>query len=183
MGLSSLVTKGLTACSGRATNINFGSDIAYEGGGQYGAIATKIQVLSMRVDGKPVLFKSKTLPSVSEGDQVAAAGADKNGTLEALALRNLTSGGFYYPPAGPMAIAIGVVAIVVGIPLIAACGIGLVSIGGGAFLIYRIYRHRAAIALVELQSAAGAVRVAKAAGMGTFLFGARGSCVRKGCLT
>jgi hypothetical protein len=107
----------------------------------------------MRLDRKPVPCRTRTLPSTSEGDRVAVSGIEKAGTMEAIALRNLTSGAICSPPAGAMLVAAGVVLIVLGIPLIVACGIGLVFIAGGLLVFYKTFRHRAAIAMVQQQSA------------------------------
>ncbi|MBI1366657.1 MAG: hypothetical protein GC153_11970 [Alphaproteobacteria bacterium] len=98
----------------------------------------------MRIDGEPVQFRTRSLPSVNDGDEVAAAGASKNGTLDALAMRNVTTGASYFPPTlTPMIL--GGVLVVIGIPLIPLLGIGLFFAGFGGWALFKAYNVRKAI--------------------------------------
>lgn len=144
----------LTMISGNASNVNFGSDFTYAATSNYGPVPIKNQIVSMRVDSKPVHFRTRSLPSISDGDQVAAAGTMKNGTLEAVALRNLTSGASYHPPT-TMVMVGSVALIVLGIPLIAFLGFGLFFIGMGAWMLMRVFSIRNAVSMLE--SAGGGV--------------------------
>lgn len=142
----------LTVLSGHATNVSLGSDYSYAATSQHGPVAIKNQLVSMRLDSKPVLFRTRTLPSISDGDQVAAAGTIKNGTLEALAVRNITTGASYYP--GTMSvIVLSALLILLGLPLIAFLGFGLLFIGLGVWFLMRAFRVRNAVTLIEQQSA------------------------------
>ncbi len=140
--------------SGVASNVTLGSDYSYMATAQHGPVAIKNQIVSMRLDNKPVLFRTRTLPSIGDGDQVAAAGTMKNGTLEAVALRNLTSGASYHP--GTTAVMIGAgLLIVLGIPLIAFIGFGLIFIGVGVWAMMKAINVRKAVA--QLSQASGAI--------------------------
>lgn len=144
----------LTMISGNASNVNFGSDFTYAATSNYGPVPIKNQIVSMRVDSKPVHFRTRSLPSISDGDQVAAAGTMKNGTLEAVALRNLTSGASYHPPT-TMVMVGSIALIVLGIPLIAFLGFGLFFIGVGVWMLMKAFSIRNAVSM--LQSAGGGV--------------------------
>ena len=145
----------LTLVTGRASAVNLGSDYSYAATARHGPVAIKNQLVSMRLDSRPVLFRTRTLPSISEGDQIAAAGAEKNGTLEALALRNLTTGASYHPPT-TMFMAGSALLIVLGIPLIPVLGIGLLFVGLGIWFLMRAFRVRSAVAMLHGQAATSA---------------------------
>ena len=143
----------LTVLSGRATNVTLGSDYSYMATAQHGPVAIKNQLVSMRLDSKPVLFRTRTLPSISDGDQVAAAGNMKNGTLEAVALRNLTTGSSYHPPTTIVMVGAGAL-ILLGIPLIAFIGFGFLFIGIGVWMLMKIFDIRKAVAQLQEQGGA-----------------------------
>lgn len=141
--------------TGRASSVALGSDYSYAATANHGPVAIKNQLVSMRLDNKPVLFRTRTLPSISEGDYVAAAGGEKAGTLEALAVRNLTTGAFYAPgTVVPMVLSI--ILILLGIPLIAFLGFGLLFVGGGVWVLVRVLKVRRAITMLKATSAAPA---------------------------
>lgn len=83
-----------TTLRGAASHLGRGSDNTVIARGD-GAAHIVNQIASFRIDNKPVNFKSRTLVSISDGDEVIAAGPMKNGTLEALAVRNISTGAFY----------------------------------------------------------------------------------------
>ena len=138
----------ITLLSGTATNVAQGSETTYAASAQYGPIAQHNTVITLRIDGRVVHFRTRTMPSISEGDIVAAAGPDKSGTLYALALKNLTTGAVYCPSTTlPMIGA--VVVILLGIPLIALLGLGLFFVGMGAWILLRCLRIRKAAAMIQ----------------------------------
>lgn len=143
----------LTVLSGMATKVTLGSDFSYAATANHGPVAIKNQLVSMRIDGKPVMFRTRTLPSISDGDVVAASGPDKGGELEALALRNMTTG-VIYAPATVMPIILSILLIVLGVPLIAFIGFGLIFIGFGVFVLLRVLRVRKATAMLQALPAA-----------------------------
>lgn len=53
---------------------------------------------SFRVDNRPAIYKQKQTASFTEGDDLTAAGEDKNGTFVISACRNETTGAFYEGP-------------------------------------------------------------------------------------
>lgn len=140
---------GLEVVSGSVSDVSRGSDNTYAAGPAFhGPVAIKNQLLSMRLDNKPVLFRTRTFPSISDGDRVAAAGVSKNGTMEALALRNVTTGSVYHAPTTTGFI-LSALLIVIGIPLIAFLGLGLVFIGAGGWFIWKALQVRKAVALLQ----------------------------------
>ncbi len=142
-----------TVISGAASAVVLGSDISYAASAN-GPVALQNQLVTLRIDNKPVSFRTRQgVPSIADGDKVAAAGAMKNGTLEATALRNLSTGASYHP--GTLwVIALSAVLILLGIPMISFLGIGLFFIGFGAWMIWKAWNVRQAIqALAVLPSA------------------------------
>ena len=135
----------VSVISGTATHVSLGSDFTYAASAQYGPVPIKNQLVSLRIDNKPVLFRTRTLPSISDGDFVAMAGTVKNGTLEAVAMRNLTTGAAYHAPT-VMVIILSAVLIILGIPLIAFLGFGLLFVGCGIFVLMKAFRVRKAVA-------------------------------------
>jgi hypothetical protein len=141
----------LTIVSGRSSNVTLGSDFTYAATANQGAVPIKNQLVSLRLDNKPVFFRTRTLPSIGDGDFVAAAGSMSNGTLQALALRNMTTGAAYHPPT-VMPMVLAVLLVLIGVPLIAFLGLGLLFIGFGGFVFYRCLRVRKAASLLLEQS-------------------------------
>lgn len=140
----------LTVISGQASNVNFGSDFTYAATANYGPVPIKNQIVSMRVDNKPVHFRTRSLPSISDGDSVAAAGTMKNGTLEAVALRNITSGAAYHHPTNMVMVGAAAL-IILGIPLIAFLGFGLFFIGVGVWVLMKALNIKKAVAMLQGQ--------------------------------
>lgn len=126
----------LDVVKGRVSNVSLGSDYSYAASANHGPVAIKNQLISMRIEGKPVHFRTRSLASISEGDEVSAAGSTKNGTLEALAIRNVTTGASYHPPT-TMPMVLSGLLILMGIPMIPLLGIGLFFIGVGAWVLYK----------------------------------------------
>jgi len=128
-----------TLIQGTASNITQGSDYTYAGGNsRTGPQAIKNQIFTMRLDGKPVSFKTRQLPSISDGDRIAAVGTEKNGTLEAVGLRNLTTGADYYLPT-TMPLILSALVILLGIPLLAIF-IGVIFIALGGWIFYKAWQ-------------------------------------------
>lgn len=136
----------LTVLSGSASNFSQSSDLSYAATNN-GPVAIANQIFSFRLDNKPVFYRTRTLVSIGDGDQVAAAGTEKQGTLQALAVRNLSTGATYHAPT-TVPMILSALLILVGIPLIAFLGIGLFFVGFGAFLIYKCLNVRKATALL-----------------------------------
>jgi hypothetical protein len=142
----------LTILTGTATHVAMGSDVTYAASAQYGPIAQHNHALTLRIDGRPVFFRSRAMPSVSEGDRIAIAGPMKSGTLQGLALGNLTTGAMYCPNTTLPIIACAVV-VVLGIPLIAILGIGLFFIAVGGWAVWKFLQIRKAGEMVRSAAA------------------------------
>lgn len=61
-------------------------------GGANNTSTSTAYIALFRVDGRPVRFRSSQPSSISDGDNVAVAGLPWRGSLDALAMRNLTTG-------------------------------------------------------------------------------------------
>jgi hypothetical protein len=147
----------LQSLSGTATHVTLGSHVGYAPTAQYGPVAVKLQLVTFRLNGRPVRIKIHESASITEGDQLMAAGDEKQGTLEALAVKNLTTGAIHHNPY-KLPLYGGVAALVVSIPLIfALVGLLLAPIAG--WVAWRGLRIKNA---VDMVSAAPMVQAATA---------------------
>lgn len=135
-----------TVVRGRATDIEKGSDFSYAATTN-GPMAIKDQIATFRIDNKPVVFRTRTFPSIKEGDEVVAAGSIKNGTLHAIALRNASTGASYSPPL-TMAIVLGSLLALLGLMSL-GIGLGYIILPIAAFVFFRIYTVSQAAAAVK----------------------------------
>ena len=147
----------LQSLSGTATHVTLGSHVGYAPTAQYGPVAVKLQLVTFRLNGRPVRIKIHESASITEGDQLMAAGDEKQGTLEALAVKNLTTGAIHHNPY-KFPLYGGIAALVVCIPLIfALVGLLLAPIAG--WVAWRGLRIKNA---VDMVSAAPMVQAATA---------------------
>jgi len=147
----------LQSLSGTATHVTLGSHVGYAPTAQYGPMAVKLQLVTFRLNGRPVRIKIHESASITEGDQLMAAGDEKQGTLEALAVKNLTTGAIHHNPY-KLPLYGGIAALVVSIPLIfALVGLLLAPIAG--WVAWRGLRIKNA---VDMVSAAPMVQAATA---------------------
>ena len=135
-----------TTLRGIASHLGRGSDNTVIARGN-GAAHIVNQIASFRIDGKPVQFKSRTLVSISDGDEVIAAGPMKNGTLEALAVRNISTGAVYghdlvFPAILTVALALlGLMSL--------SMGIGYIILAIAAWVAWRLWIVRTAAQAVK----------------------------------
>ena len=147
----------LQSLSGTATHVTLGSHVGYAPTAQYGPVAVKLQLVTFRLNGRPVRIKIHESASITEGDQLMAAGDEKQGTLEALAVKNLTTGAIHHNPY-KLPLYGGIAALVFSIPLIfALVGLLLAPIAG--WVAWRGLRIKNA---VDMVSAAPMVQAATA---------------------
>ena len=147
----------LQSLSGTATHVTLGSHVGYAPTAQYGPVAVKLQLVTFRLNGRPVRIKIHESASIPEGDQLMAAGDEKQGTLEALAVKNLTTGAIHHNPY-KFPLYGGIAALVFSIPLIfALVGLLLAPIAG--WVAWRGLRIKNA---VDMVSAAPMVQAATA---------------------
>ena len=135
-----------TVVRGLATDIEKGSDFTYASTAN-GPMAIKDQIAAFRIDNKPVVFRTRTFPSIKEGDEVVAAGTMKNGTLHAVAMRNASTGAHYSPPLA-MAIVLASTLALIGLMSL-GIGLGYIVLPIAAFVFYRIYTVSQAAAAVK----------------------------------
>jgi hypothetical protein len=133
--------------SGTATKVVLGSHQGFAPTAQYGPVAVKMQLATFRLNGRPVRIKVHESASISEGDQLIAAGHDKQGTLEALAVRNLTTGAIHYIPY-QFPLYGGLVALILSIPMIFIL-IGLLLAPIAAWVTWRGWQIKSAVTMVS----------------------------------
>jgi hypothetical protein len=110
-------------------------------------MAVKLQLVTFRLNGKPVRIKIQESASISEGDRLIAAGDEKQGTLEALAVKNLTTGAIHHNPYH-FPLYGGIAALVISIPMIFIL-IGVLTAPIAGWLIWRGLRIKNAVAMVN----------------------------------
>ena len=137
----------MSTLSGTATNVMLGSQMGYVPTAQYGPMAVQQHLVQFRINNRPARIKINDSASISEGDQVVIAGNEKQGTLEGLALRNLTTGAIHHNPyQGPL-----IAGIVVGVISIPLCflliGIPMLAISG--WLVWRAKQVQTAVRMVS----------------------------------
>jgi hypothetical protein len=137
----------LQSLSGIVTNINLGSQRAYAPTAQYGPVAVQQHLANFRLNNRPVRFKVTDSASISDGDQVVVAGDVKQGTLEALALRNLTTGAIHHNPY-TFPLYGGLFALVFSIPLIFVF-VGLLMAPIAGWVVWRALQIKNAVAMVS----------------------------------
>lgn len=137
-----------TVVRGRATDIEKGSDFSYAATSD-GPMPIKDQIAAFRIDNKPVVFRTRSFPSIKEGDEVVAAGAMKNGTLQAVALRNASTGATYGPPLAMPIILASLLALVGVMSISLPLGLGYIILAIAAFVFFRIYGISQAVAAAK----------------------------------
>ena len=147
----------LQSLSGTATHVTLGSHVGYAPTAQYGPVAVKLQLVTFRLNGRPVRIKIHESASITEGDQLMAAGDEKQGTLEAVAVKNLTTGAIHHNPYR-FPLYGGIAALIVSIPLILAL-VGLLLAPIAGWVAWRGLRIKNA---VDMVSAAPMVQAATA---------------------
>jgi len=136
----------LQSLSGTATNVTLGSHLGYAPSGQYGPIGVKLQLVTFRLNGKPVRIKVHESASISEADRLIAAGTEKQGTLEALAIKNVTTGAIHHNPY-QLPLYGGIAALVLSIPMIFIL-IGLLTAPIAAWVVWRSLQIKNAVTMV-----------------------------------
>jgi hypothetical protein len=137
----------LITLRGKVESVERGLDFSYAASASHGAIPIQNQLISFRIDGKPMFYRTRTLASFTDGDSVSAAGTMKNGTLQALTLRNHTTGATYHAPYVFPAI-LAAVLVLLGLPMIGFIGIGLSFIGFGGYVLWKVWNPYQAVSLL-----------------------------------
>lgn len=134
--------------SGTATNVMLGSQMGYIPTAQHGPMAVQQHLIQFRINNRPARIKINDSASVSEGDQVVIAGNEKQGTVEGLALRNLTTGAIHHNPY-QMPLIAGIAVGVISIPLcFLLIGIPMVAIS--AWVVWRAKQVQTAVRMVSV---------------------------------
>ena len=120
----------VSVVKGRASRVE--TSTAISGGSLSGNFfVSSAQLISLLVGQTPVQFAAESVPSVKEGDEVAAVGELKNGAMTAMALRNVTSDVIYYGRSisyPKQATWMGIALVVVGLGTLGALGIGIIPL-------------------------------------------------------
>ena len=102
-----------------------------------------MQLLTFRVNNRPVSWRSQGGFSIGNGDQVSIMGREKAGTFEVYCIRNGTTGAIFKVPT-VTGFALGMFPLLIGLPLISAgepfvyFGIPVAALG--AFFMYWWWR-------------------------------------------
>ncbi len=134
----------VTVVRGKASGVEKGTDTTPT---RNGAVITN-QLAGFRVDNKAVVYRGRDFPSIREGDDIVAAGEMKNGTLQAMAVRNATTGATYGPPLIYPIVLTSALALIGLMSL--NIGLGYVVLAIAAFVGFRIMRVSAAKTAVKI---------------------------------
>ncbi|WP_443971441.1 hypothetical protein [Sphingobium sp. CR28] len=115
--------------------------------GKSGGSVRTGQALAFRVDDRSVQIKLPNMPDVQDGETVTLAGRIKNGTFQALALRNDRTRAIYSTPAMPGYI-MGGLMTAVGFPLLFIL-VGVFFIGFGGFTLWQAHNYAQAAKLLQ----------------------------------
>jgi len=115
--------------------------------GKSGGSVRTGHALAFRVDDRSVQIKLPNMPDVQDGETVTLAGRVKNGTFQALALRNDRTRAIYATPAMAGYI-MGGLMTAVGFPLLFIL-VGVFFIGFGGFTLWQAHNYAQAAKLLQ----------------------------------
>jgi len=115
--------------------------------GKSGGSVRTGHALAFRVDDRSVQIKLPNMPDVQDGETVTLAGRVKNGTFQALALRNDRTRAIYATPAMPGYI-MGGLMLAVGFPLLFIL-VGVFFIGFGGYTLWQAHNYAQAAKLLQ----------------------------------
>jgi len=115
--------------------------------GKSGGSVRTGHALAFRVDDRSVQIKLPNMPDVQDGETVTLAGRVKNGTFQALALRNDRTRAIYATPAMPGYI-MGGLMTAVGFPLLFIL-VGVFFIGFGGYTLWQAHNYAQAAKLLQ----------------------------------
>jgi len=136
----------LATLSGVVTGIRHSTETVGHVGKGGGQIHTG-QVLTFRIDDQPAQIKLKDMPDIREGERVTLAGRLKNGTFQALALRNDQTRAIYAMPA-VAGYVMGGLMVALGIPLLFIL-VGVLFIGFGGYTLYQAHNYAKAASMLR----------------------------------
>jgi hypothetical protein len=142
--MTHIVVDGIVSDIQRGTETR-GSGGSYQGTGSMQVATT--QLTTMRIGKQAAELKSKSMFIVKDGEQVIAAGKEKNGVLKIGAARNLSAGTVYRPPIIQGWVGAGA-ALVVGVPF-SFIFIGLPIVGVGIYMIVQCLSWKKSVEMVE----------------------------------
>lgn len=135
----------VTVVRGKASGVEKGMDTTPT---RNGAVLVN-QLAGFRVDNKPVVYRGRDFPSIHEGDEIVAAGEMKNGTLQAMAVRNVSTGATYGPPLTAAIILTAMLALIGLMSLSMPLGFGYIILAIAAFVGFRIMKVSSAKTAVK----------------------------------
>jgi hypothetical protein len=145
----------LTTLSGVVTGIRHSTETRGHVGRNGGNIQTG-QVLAFRIGDQSAQIKLKDVPDIRDGERVTLAGRHRNGSFQALALRNDQTRAVYGTPAMPGYI-LGGLMVLLGVPLLFIV-VGVLFLGAGGYTLYQAYGYDKAAGMLRDQNRAGAPR-------------------------
>jgi hypothetical protein len=123
----------LTILTGKISHVDHATAVTGAGsvrGGHGNMMVRTTHVWSFRLNNHPVTYKGLTTASFGEGDELTAAGQEKNGTFVIESCRNETTGAVYERPATKLCV-LSAFLIVMGLALtVVLVGILVLPFGG-----------------------------------------------------
>ena len=106
----------VTIMTGKISHIDHSTETSGHITANRGGQIQTAHAWSFRLNNRPVTYKSRSTASFSEGDELTAAGENRNGTFFIVSCRNETTGAVYESPATMICVAAGLL-IVLGLPM------------------------------------------------------------------
>ena len=136
----------LTIISGVVSGIRHSTETVGQIGKNGGSVKTG-QVLAFRVDDRSAQIKLQDMPDIRDGERVTLAGRMKNGTFQALAMRNDQTRAISAIPSTAGYI-MGGLMVALGLPLSFVL-IGLPFLIFGAYTLYQAHNYRLAAQMLQ----------------------------------
>jgi hypothetical protein len=120
---------GIIVASGKVTNLTESTHTSGRIGqnavtGTVQGKTSSKQLYSFRIDSRPIAFESKNPISISDGDLVTCAGPQSGGVIQAMKLRNDSTGIVYGH--SPVLVLLGMIGVFIGATMLTATGVGAI---------------------------------------------------------
>jgi len=107
----------ITLMTGRVSHIDHSTETSGNITANHGGQIQTAHAWSFRLNNHPAIYKSRSTASFGEGDELTAAGQDKNGTFMIVSCRNETTGAVYESPATMVCVLAGLL-ILASLPML-----------------------------------------------------------------
>lgn len=111
---------------------------------------TTTHTTTLRIDGRPAQITLRSPADVNDGQSVTLAGKMQGANFVGYAIRNNGTQVVHTTPTTLLTVA-GALLIVAGLPFILFTGVGILLIGTGAHLLFRMQRNRTCADMLRLR--------------------------------